>query len=278
MSFTFAHISDLHLGNMPKVSFLQLMGKRLTGYLSWHLNRKGHHRLEVLDALKEDLQKQQPDHICITGDIVNISLPNEFRQAQAWLEDLGASDQLSVIPGNHDAYVANTLNLWQDTDFPFVHKKDGVAFIGVSSAVPMPPFIAAGKIGDEQLAKLAQILKETESEGLTRVILIHHPVQHHRKIWRKSLWDTDALKKVIKENGAELVLHGHIHKPLFEEIEGKNGKKVPVYGAGSASLYDPKKGHMAHYQLFNVDKGQISVSHHVYEPSSHSFIQTDIHY
>ncbi len=41
----------------------------------------------------------------MTGDLVNLSLADEYRRARAWLETLGASRDVTVIPGNHDVYV-----------------------------------------------------------------------------------------------------------------------------------------------------------------------------
>jgi hypothetical protein len=38
--FTLAHISDIHLGPMPDLSILELMSKRITGYVNWHRNRR----------------------------------------------------------------------------------------------------------------------------------------------------------------------------------------------------------------------------------------------
>ena len=37
--FRLAHLSDVHLGPLPDVSYRQLASKRITGYLTWHRNR-----------------------------------------------------------------------------------------------------------------------------------------------------------------------------------------------------------------------------------------------
>ena len=55
-SFRLAHLSDLHLGPMPRVSPRSLMNQRVLGYLSWQRRRYRVHRREVLDALVDDLQ------------------------------------------------------------------------------------------------------------------------------------------------------------------------------------------------------------------------------
>ena len=106
--FRLAHLSDLHIAPLPRVRPRDLMGKRLLGYLSWLQRRRRVHIREILDAMVRDLRAIEPDHVAITGDLVNIALPEEFRQAAAWLRELGRSDWVTVVPGNHDVYVPIT--------------------------------------------------------------------------------------------------------------------------------------------------------------------------
>ena len=60
----------------------------------------------MLDALVSDLQAQAPDQIAVTGDLVNLALEAEFAPARTWLKSVGSPDGVTVMPGNHDAYVA----------------------------------------------------------------------------------------------------------------------------------------------------------------------------
>ena len=89
---------DPHLPPMPEARLRDLFGKRALGYLNWTRNRHKYHRREVLDALVSDLQAQTPDHIAITGDLVNLALEAEFEPSRAWLESVGAPDRVTVIP------------------------------------------------------------------------------------------------------------------------------------------------------------------------------------
>ncbi len=113
--FPLAHLSDPHLP-MPSARVLDLLGKRATGYYNWWRNRVQLHRPEALAGIVADIRAQKPDHIALTGDLVNISLPDEFARASKWLEGLGTPAQVTVIPGNHDVYVATpwreSLGLW----------------------------------------------------------------------------------------------------------------------------------------------------------------------
>src|SRR6267378_2814750 len=107
-AFTLAHLSDPHLPPLPSLRLRDLAGKRALGYLNWTRNRRNVHKRDVLDALVSDLQAQKPDHIAITGDLVNLALEAEFAPSRAWLESVGAPERVTVIPGNHDAYVRAT--------------------------------------------------------------------------------------------------------------------------------------------------------------------------
>jgi 3',5'-cyclic AMP phosphodiesterase CpdA len=104
--FRLAHLSDPHVPPLPQPRIGELMNKRLLGYLSWQYRRKAIHRTDMLDRLTENLKSKQPDHVVVTGDLVNISLPGEFEMAADWLRRLGTPDRVTVVPGNHDAYVA----------------------------------------------------------------------------------------------------------------------------------------------------------------------------
>ena len=103
--FLLAHISDVHLAPLPSPAPGELMSKRGLGYLNWLRKRRAIHRPEVLAAIVADLNAQQPDHIAVTGDLVNLSLSNEFAPARAWLDALGPPHDTTFVPGNHDAYV-----------------------------------------------------------------------------------------------------------------------------------------------------------------------------
>ena len=92
-AFTLAHLSDPHLAPLPAARLRDLAGKRAFGYLNWIRNRHKFHRRDVLDALVSDMQAQAPDHIAITGDLVNLALEAEFAPSRAWLESVGAPDR-----------------------------------------------------------------------------------------------------------------------------------------------------------------------------------------
>jgi 3',5'-cyclic AMP phosphodiesterase CpdA len=289
--FSLAHFSDPHISPLPDVRWRELAGKRLSGYLSWTRNRAAAHPMAVVDALVADMRAAAPDHIALTGDIVNISLPGEFSHAAAWLKALGPPDRISVVPGNHDAYVPMAwpqgLGLWDDymTDdetgavqFPYVRKRGRIALIGLSSATPKPVFIASGTLGADQIARAEVILTTLGRDGFCRIVLIHHPPLHDQAGWRKRLTDARSFSKALARAGAELVLHGHIHEFDRRALARANGPDVPVLSVPSASANGVRKS-PAHYHLFHIEPNgagwRIMVEPRGYDPASQTIVARD---
>jgi 3',5'-cyclic AMP phosphodiesterase CpdA len=260
--FTLAHISDPHLSPLPAAGIFELAGKRLTGWANWYRKRHRVHDRAVLNVIVADMKAQQPDHIAVTGDIVNIGLPKEYDSGRVWLGGVGAPTDVSFIPGNHDIYVADCAAMaeraWgahmrgdDGETFPYLRWRGPVALIGVSSGVVTAPFMATGEVGPAQLAKLSALLARLKAEGLFRVVMIHHPPVSLAKP-AKRLIDAEAFMKVIAAQGAELVLHGHDHRAMINWLDGPAGK-VPAIGVPSAST-KPGMGHdAAGYNVYRID-------------------------
>ena len=81
------------------------------GYINWKRGRERLNDMAMLERLVADLRAQRPDHVAVTGDLVNIGMPEEFRRAAAWMETLGDPADVSFVPGNHDAYVRPAMPL-----------------------------------------------------------------------------------------------------------------------------------------------------------------------
>jgi 3',5'-cyclic AMP phosphodiesterase CpdA len=265
-AFTLAHLSDPHLSPLPAARLRDLAGKRALGYLNWTRNRHKFHRRDVLDALISDLQAQAPDHIAITGDLLNLALEAEFAPSRAWLESVGAPDRVTVIPGNHDAYVRVTQHRYAqawgnylDSDeapdgggtFPSLRRRGPLALISVSSAVPTPPLMATGRVGRTQLDALAHMLAGLSAEQAFRVLLIHHPLRSNART--KRLTDSHLLLALLKQHGVELILHGHDHVHSTIWVEGPKGA-IPAIGVPSASAVAHGHYPAAAYNLFSIER------------------------
>jgi 3',5'-cyclic AMP phosphodiesterase CpdA len=264
-----AHLSDPHLTHLDGLGAADLLSKRLLGYLSWRRRRRHEHRPEVLDALIADLKSIAPDHVAITGDLTHLGTPREFQEAAAWLPRVGTPQQVTLVPGNHDAYRAErweqTFRHWTpymrsdeatrdgdlDSTFPSLRIRGSVALIGVSTAVPSSLLLATGRIGQRQLDALSELLRQTGPSGLFRILLLHHPPVPGSIHWRKRLTDAQALGAVLAERGVELVLHGHGHRSCLNWLPIPGGR-APAIGVRSASELSERPAHRAEYHIYRI--------------------------
>jgi 3',5'-cyclic AMP phosphodiesterase CpdA len=261
--FTLAHLSDIHLAPLPSLNPAELLSKRGLGYLNWLRKRRGIHRAEMLARVVADLKAHAPDHIAVTGDLVNLSLPKEFAAARAWIEALGSPDKVTVVPGNHDSYVRAAQTFasqhWGDYmrgddngSFPFVRRRGPLAIVGLSTSLPTPPLAATGSLHGEQLERLGGVLAALGRDKAFRTVLIHHPPVEGAHHFRR-LRDAAAVREVLKHHGAELVLHGHHHTSSLAWLPGPLSR-IPVIGVPSASVA-PGRHHddPAGYHLYEID-------------------------
>jgi 3',5'-cyclic AMP phosphodiesterase CpdA len=262
--FRLAHLSDLHLGPLPDIRPWQLLSKRVFGYINWRQGRREAHDMEVLAALVADIRAESPDHIACTGDLCNIGLASEWPTSRIFLEGLGPPENVSFVPGNHDAYVEGSLEgllkevaPWTRGDdgtvcrFPYLRRRGTIAFVGLSSAIPTLPFVASGKVGRKQLAAAEALLAGLARESLFRIVLIHHPPHVGGAQPGRNLTDARAFEAMIARVGAELILHGHNHVGSVAFLMGPQ-REVPVIGAPSASAKGGTMTHKAGYHLYTI--------------------------
>ena len=101
---TLAHLSDIHLP--PVLGWpIATSAKRMLGLVNWCGRRGRQHVPATLAAIVADVLAQQPDHIAVTGDLVNLGLPAEHAVAARWLAGLGSPGHVTAVPGNRKSVV-----------------------------------------------------------------------------------------------------------------------------------------------------------------------------
>jgi 3',5'-cyclic AMP phosphodiesterase CpdA len=269
-----AHLSDVHLlsleGAAPE-DFLVANKKRVLGGINVLLNRGRHYKNEVFEAMVEDLNRRGVDHVACTGDLTNLALEPEFRFARGIFDRLNVGPgHVTCIPGNHDAYVTGVEALFErafgpycETDpgweqperWPIVRIRGDVAVIACSSSRPTFVLAAYGELGGAQLRRLERVLGDERLAGKFRLVMIHHPPAGR---WARSrlrgLHDHAAFAAVVARAGAELVLHGHEHLDLHEELYGPGGARVPVRGIPSGSYHGDREERRAAYRVYAIER------------------------
>lgn len=273
-----AHFSDLHLLSLEGVTAGRFLNKRLTGWAMLRFHRKSVHKPHAVRAVADEVKRAKIDHVTITGDLTNLALEPEFELVRRFLEDdLGMhSDQVSVVPGNHDVYTRGSAHKrrfeqycgdWIESDlpefgvdhfgahYPFVKLRGPVAIIGLSSAVPRLPLMASGRFGAAQLDHFQKLLHHPEVEKRTKVILQHHPAHNLRNkvaAYLEGLHDSRHMVKTLAKVEHGLILHGHSHIRVRRAIETPVGR-IDVVGATSASLLSEHPHRHAGFNLYEFD-------------------------
>ncbi len=286
--FRLVQVSDPHFQSFRLSSLRQLLGKRALGALNLLVRRRRKHRMELLQALLEDLRGRQFDHLALTGDLCNVALASEWAAALRWIEATGLpADRVTVIPGNHDAYVPEVVAdgsferlfaAFQTADlridgatYPFVRLRDGVALVCVSTGVPTGDVGAWGRVGPAQLVRLETLLGMPEVKARRRVLLIHHPPVVNRPGEDRNLRDREALQALLGRTGVDLVLHGHDHRDFWNELPGP-GPRIPVVGAGSAS-YAGGPAKRARYNIYEIEATAITAITYAHDAASGRFVE-----
>lgn len=293
-----AHLSDLHLLSLEGVPPWRFLNKRLTGWLNLRFKRHSVHRAEYVRAIAHEIARLDVDHVVVTGDLTNLALEPEFAMARELFErDLGLdASRVTVVPGNHDLYTRGAMvtrrfesyfGPWLASDlpdlavdvggarFPIVKLRDSVAIVALSSAVPRPPLVAAGELGEAQTLALRRVLAHPEVARRAVVLALHHPALtgdwSRLKVHVEGLRDATTLVEELQHLPAGLLLHGHLHRRVQRRLATREGHLVQA-GATSASLFHEDPDRMAGFNLYQLDaQGRARIEAWVYSAETRTF-------
>jgi 3',5'-cyclic AMP phosphodiesterase CpdA len=264
MAFRIAVLSDPHLSPAVSPRFGELASKRALGWANWKRRRHLIHDPDTLSAITGDLKAQTPDHIVVAGDLTNLALSDEISAARLWLESLGPATDVTVIPGNHDAYVPGALSaviqswapyLTSDDGrigFPVLRRRGPMLLAGLSSAIASPPFRATGRVSRAQLDELVSGFAH---ENGFRLVAIHHPVlmAGHSA---KRLLNGGEVSEALRNAGTDMVVHGHMHTPMHTTLPGN----IPMWGVPSASVKPGQGPDPAEYLTIDVEDTHVVIT------------------
>jgi 3',5'-cyclic AMP phosphodiesterase CpdA len=269
-----AHISDLHLLSLQGVHPLAFLGKRATGGVNLLFNRGGEFPKEVAASLIQDINARAVDHLILSGDLTNLAFPGEFELVKSYLNRLRLPPrEVTVVPGNHDYYTKESARLdhfshvmapFLEGDlqpgprpFPLLRLRGELAVLALSTARPSMPLLAVGTLGRRQIRLAEELLADKQARERFRLVVMHHPPCGSHAGWHARLTDAAAFRNMIRRVGADLVVHGHLHRSIREEIAGPNGR-VPVLGVASGTWLSPRDPHRrAQYHVYHIEEGAL---------------------
>lgn len=273
-----AHLSDLHVLDLNGTRWTQFLNKRLTGLANLAGARRNAHPIEIARKLGVSVRDAGAEHVLITGDLTNLSLPSELKAAQEVVQAIGPPEFVTLIPGNHDVYTAGALRTSRfeeafDGYLPPLAGASGtgrdrypiartiaphVRVYGLSSAIPTPPFFAWGEVGGEQLKRLVDAVAAEPAEVTVRIVLVHHNLHTRGRLAERTaqLRDRAELAAVLRKIRATALLHGHTHEPhqghLKAGTNAANPGEVLVLGCGSSTHSKPNHPDRARFNIMAV--------------------------
>jgi 3',5'-cyclic AMP phosphodiesterase CpdA len=268
-----AHCSDLHLLSLAGARALDFANKRWIGAMNLLANRGRHYHSQVFEAMVADFNRSELDHVLVTGDITNLAFEEEFRFARRLFDAIRLGpERVTVLPGNHDSYIARGAEYFAahfdvynrpdpgwarpepDDRWPVVRVRGPLALVALSTSLATPWFTAWGRVGEEQLARVAEALADPRLGDRFRLVAIHHPPagERSRSVVR-GLRDRAGFAAVIAQAGAELILHGHEHLDLRASLAGPDGGEVAVRGIQAGTYEAGNPARRARYRVYEIE-------------------------
>ena len=219
--FTFVQVSDSHIGfNKPpnadaRATFREAIAK--------------------VKALPT-----RPDFIIHTGDVSQLSRPEEFDDAEQMLKEAGLP--VFFVPGEHDmldpdggkAFLARFGKGSQGAGwYSFDHR--GVHFVALVNVADLKPG-GMGNLGAAQLKWLKDDLAGCRSSQPI-VVFAHIPLWTVYADWGWGTDDAAEALKLLARFGSVTVLNGHIHQ-ITQKVEGR----IAFHTARSTAFPQPVAG------------------------------------
>lgn len=212
------HLSDLHFGATRRLE-------------------------DASAALVETILRRDADHVVVTGDITEHGRDEELDRFCRVFEPLAKCGRLSIVPGNHDRLGDDVGAIMMGGDRVRVERSEGLHLVLVDTTRPNPgfAFIAHGHLGDDDIDAIDDALADPEPGALVCVLMHHHLMALPTDSWFEGVGQVvglpftqhlvrgpSLLQRVLGR--ADLVLHGHRHRPRGVWIRGR--RPLGVFNAG----------------------------------------------
>lgn len=211
-----AHISDLHFGTEES---------------------------DVAEGLLDDLSRQLPHLVVVSGDLTQRARRSQFIAARAYLDRIPAPRL--VVPGNHDiplynvfARVMRPLSRYRHLITPDLHPfyLDGeLAVAGVNTA--RPDKWKEGRISLAQIEKVRAQFDSVPADHF-KILVAHHPfIPPANRAEVALVGRVRTALKMLEASGCSLILSGHLHQAYSGDVRPyhlETTRSILVAQAGTA--------------------------------------------
>ncbi len=224
----------------------------------------------ALESLAEFATRIAPELVIVSGDLTHRGTRAQHDTAAAFLKGLGLP--LLAIPGNHDipyTFPARFTSPWAeferawDTTQPVYHS-DTAVVVGLNSVRPWRH--QSGRVRDIQLARAAEIFDAAAPGTLKVAVLHHHLLGAPWRSRKKPVAERNKVLAAFVENGAELILAGHIHQGSVAErrefeISTPGGERAMIVSIapGFGQPRPHRRGEARGFQLYEAEPDELRV-------------------
>lgn len=197
----------------------------------------------VAEAFLQEIERQRPDLVILSGDFTQIGSKPEFRMAQDFIRRITVP--VFTVPGNHDIPRFNGLQRFTDPMRRYrdyispipdtIYEDDACFVVGINTARPVLPHWnwANGMISQEQVEFVHRNFRHADNDK-ARIFVCHHPLVNIKNAPIDTVvWGSTDLMKVLEDQQVDIVLTGHIHHASILPYE--KGRGPVMVGSASAT-------------------------------------------
>jgi 3',5'-cyclic AMP phosphodiesterase CpdA len=221
-AYRIAHLSDLHFGaELP----------------------------DIVAALAEELARDPPDLVAISGDLTMRARTREFVAARAFLD--GLRSPVLAVPGNHDLaaywlaeryldpYARWRRHVGAETEPVFQDARVGVVGLNTARRGGWYADWSRGRVSSDRLARCEARLAALPP-GLTRIVIAHHPFLPPRADPEaRAVGGAARALAAFARQGVRLVLSGHLHVGDVAEPAREAGARATGTAAATTVAEGP---------------------------------------
>ena len=197
----------------------------------------------MAEGLLDDLSRQLPHLVAVSGDLTQRAKRSQFLAARAYLDRIAAPRL--IVPGNHDIPLYNVLARWTrplsryrqiiTEDLHPFYQDSEIAVAGVNTA--RADTWKEGRISRTQIDRLRVQFDGVPSD-LFKVLVSHHPFippEHH--VETAVVGRARLALKTLEASGCALILSGHLHQAYSGDVRPYHleiARSILVAQAGTA--------------------------------------------
>lgn len=227
-----AHLSDVHIldKGVQKRGARYRFATRLVGVGRGDVAAEDRARrlARALAAAKAN----GADHVVVSGDLTELGEEAEFEQFAAVLSEAGLSgDEVTLVPGNHDAYSAadgwtkamtGSLSRYAPGSAAGAGKivdRGKVAFLPIDTTRYQTIARSSGVFTEEAARAVERRAADPAFRDRPLVLVLHHPPFHPVRAldWIDGLRGGNLLLELLARFPRLQLLHGHLHR-IFDHI------------------------------------------------------------